>query len=135
MGSVPNDPDYDRAEMYTRSESWFSSYNGKFKETDQNYKSDYDKMTELNIIRTNKKYWLASRYLNSSRTYNIMLVSFIGTRGDLNPDPISLCEVYESGKIYAGSNTMGLRVAFNIKSGVKVIEGKGTASSPYELEG
>ena len=100
VGSVPNNPNYDVAGMYKRSENWFSSYNGTFKETDENYKSDYDKMVKLSITKSNKSYWLASRYLNETKTYNLFLVSFIGTRGSINPDPYSLCDVYESGDIY-----------------------------------
>ena len=49
--------------MYTSSDDFMSGYTGKIRNTDENYVTDYDKMTELRIADIDTIYWLASRYM------------------------------------------------------------------------
>ena len=62
VGSVPNDPSSESG-MYTSSDDFMSGYTGKIRNTDENYVTDYDKMTELRIADIDTIYWLASRYM------------------------------------------------------------------------
>ena len=62
VGSVPNDPSSESG-MYTSSDDFMSGYTGKIRNTDENYVTDYDKMTELGIADIDTIYWLASRYM------------------------------------------------------------------------
>lgn len=71
VGSNPNSSSSE-AGMYTNSTSWFADYNGKLKNTDSNYSSDYNQLVSLNIWDIGEWYWLASRYVTSSST----IVSF-----------------------------------------------------------
>ena len=64
VGSVPNNPMYDGAGMYTKDDEWFTDYNGVFKNADENYLTDWEQMNMQNIQNISKAYWLASRYAN-----------------------------------------------------------------------
>ena len=61
VGSVPNDPSYDGAGMFTSSYSYMTSYNGIFKDYDVNYLTDWNQMKKLNIANISKSYWIPSR--------------------------------------------------------------------------
>lgn len=62
VGSVPNAIGSESG-FYTSSSSYMSSYNGTLRNTDHNYQTDWDQMTDLGIHNLQKDYWLASRYI------------------------------------------------------------------------
>ena len=57
VGSKPDNPNYDGAGMYTRSDSWFSSYNNTFKNKDNNYIADWNQMKNVVVNVLNPKNW------------------------------------------------------------------------------
>ena len=126
VGSVPNNPSQDNAGYYTRSDSWFSSYNGKFKNTDTNYETDYNQMKTLGIHDIDKTYWLASRSVTPVWDGSYFYVQSMG------PSFGYLFSVYDDHTASA-SRTWGLRPVFHLKSGIKVTGGTGEEGSPYIL--
>lgn len=133
VGSLPNNPDYDETGMYTRSESWFSSYNGKFKNTDNKYETDWSQMVVLGIQNLDKRYWLASRYVTSGSSDNIFGVVYAFAYGEGSFDNNHLCRVHSSDSQDSVSIMYGLRPVFHLKPGIKVTGGSGTENDPYTL--
>ena len=131
VGSVPNNPTYDVAGMYTREDSWFADYNEIFKDTDENYLTDWNQMATLGIRAINESYWLASRYVGTDSSYSRFNVRYVTTSGNLNYH--SLCRVNSSGTAYSYSNTYGLRVVLTLESDIKVTGGNGEEGSAYTL--
>ena len=130
VGSVPNNPSQDNAGYHTT--QFGSGYDGQLKDTDTNYKTDYDQMGTLGIRNIGKSYWLASRYVNSASSASDFNVRYVNSRVSLNF--ISLCLVYSSGFTNAYSRSYGLRPCFTLKSGIKVTGGDGTsAGTAYTL--
>ena len=123
VGSVPNNPD---------SESGTSSYgNRTMKNTDTNYKTDYDKMTELQIVDIGKSYWMASRVVKPSidlKSYNIY---YINASGKLEFN--NLCRISSEGEIIGANNTEGFRPVFTLKGNVIITGGDGSQNNPYTL--
>ena len=133
VGSVPNNPSQDSAGYFTSSYSYMSSYNGQFKDTDTNYKTDFDQMGTLGIRNIGKTYWLASRIVNSNSNRSGFSVRYVGSRGSLDHGD-GLCRVYSNGVASAASYSFGLRPCFTLKSGIKVTGGDGTsAGTAYTL--
>ena len=67
VGSVPDDKD-SQSGYFTSSYAYMSSYNGKLRDADTNYQTDYNKMKDLGIENIGKNYWLASRNVRSDST-------------------------------------------------------------------
>ena len=130
-GSVPNNTTYDGAEMYTREDSWFADYNGIFKDTDNNYLTDWNQMNTLSIRNIDENYWLVSRYVTYDSSGSSFRVRDVDTSGSLNRS--DLCSVHSSGTAYSNSYTYGLRVVFTLKPDIKVTGGNGEKGSPYNL--
>ena len=131
VGSVPDNPNYDGAGMFTSSYGYMSSYNGTFKNTDENYKADYDQMTALSINNIGQVYWLASRVVNSYSYYSLFSVRIASSSGNLSNN--YLCLVNSDGSTYAYSDEYGFRLVVRLKSGIKVVGGDGSESTPYIL--
>lgn len=130
VGSVPNNPSQDNAGYHTT--QFGSGYDGQLKDTDTNYKTDYDQMGTLGIRNIGKSYWLASRYVGSSSGRSGFNVRRVDSSGSLSNG--SLCRVYSGGSTYADSYSNGLRPCFTLKSGIKVTGGDGTsAGTAYTL--
>ena len=91
VGSVPNNPSQDSAGYFTSSYSYMSSYNGRFKNTDKNYTTDYNQMETLGIINIGKSYWLASRSVDSRSSGSDFYVRYVNSSGSLDRD--NLCHV------------------------------------------
>ena len=108
-----------------------SSYNGKLKDTDTNYETDYNQMGTLGIRDIGKFYWLASRKAQSSLSISAFGVRLVVTSGSLSNS--NLCNVVNSSPEYSTGDGYGLRPIFTLKSTVKVTGGNGTESSPYTL--
>ena len=80
VGSVPNSPG-NEAGTFNGSWSYISKYGGTFKNTDENYLSDWNKMNDLNIHNVPfESYWLASRYIDSARDLTRFYVRYIFVR-------------------------------------------------------
>ena len=131
IGSDPRNPTLDNPGYFTRSDSWFSSYNGKFKNEDTHYETDWNQMYTLNIHDIDEYYWLASREVGSNSSDGIFYVRYVFPGGLLNSS--SLCIVYSDGSAGLDSITIGLRPVIHLKSGIKVTGGTGEEGSPYIL--
>lgn len=130
VGSLPDDKNSE-AGMYTRTDSWFSTYNGKFKDSDNNYLHDFAAMKSINggIHFIEKDYWLASLAVLSLSISSDFYVSRVSSESDA-----LLCSVASFGSTYAYSYSSGLRPVFTLKSGIKVTGGDGTsAGTAYTL--
>ena len=145
VGSVPNNPSYDAAGMFTSSESYMSSHNNTFKDTDENYVTDWEQMKKLNIAALDFEYWLSSRYVyvyqnasDSTRNYIKFDVRYV-MRKSSSTD----LEYYLSRRVIGGVNAKGIlsgdstsysiRPIFKLKDGIKITGGSGTESDPYTL--
>lgn len=130
VGSVPNNPSQDNAGYHTT--QFGSGYDGQLKDTDTNYKTDYDQMGTLGIRNIGKSYWLASRRVDSYSRDSGFSVRYVYSSGSLSSN--DLCRVRSSGDTYAYSGSYGLRPCFTLKSGIKVTGGDGTsAGTAYTL--
>ena len=131
VGSVPNNPSYDGAGMFTSSDSYMSSYNGQFKDADTNYETDWNQMNALNIHDIGNNYWLASRYMYAVSSHSLFGVRHVKTDGKSYYG--WLCYITSSGRTESYSIVSGLRPVFHLKSGLKVTGGNGTSDNPYTL--
>ena len=132
VGSVPNNPTYDGAGMYTREDDWFADYNGIFKDEDENYLTDHNQLYTLGIRNINDiGYWVASRYVGTTSSYSDIRVRFVKPSGALSD--ATLCYVHSNGNAFSYNNTYGLRPVFTLKPDIKVTGGNGEESSPYTL--
>ncbi len=130
VGSVPNNPSQDNAGYHTT--QFGSGYDGQLKDTDTNYKTDYDQMGTLGIRNIGKSYWLASRSVDSGSNDSYFCVRYVASSGGLTSR--NLCYVTSSGSASAHSRSYGLRPCFTLKSGIKVTGGDGTsAGTAYTL--
>lgn len=98
VGSVPNNPSYDGAGMYSNyNYSYMNGYNGRYKDSDNNYLTDWNQMRALNIYNIGKYYWLASRsvtYSSSLSSFDVRHVTNTGT-------------VWSSWLFYIGTSGLG----------------------------
>ena len=129
VGSVPNNKNSQSGYHTTQ---FTSSYSGRLRDEDNNYKTDYDKMEELGIRASNNSYWLASRHVSSSSSNSGFGVRNVLSDGILDSNDY-LCNVSSNGSTSSISYASGLRPCFTLKSGIKVTGGSGTESSPYTL--
>ena len=130
VGSVPDNPDYDGAGMHTT--QFGGIYSGILKDTDENYKADYDQMTVLSINNIGQYYWLASRIVDSDSSGSGFIVRDVDSSGNLY-DYYYLCYVNSYSYMLSDICEYGLRPVFRLKSGIKVVGGDGSESTPYIL--
>ena len=128
VGSNPANPS---AEAGMHTTQFSSSYSGKLRDTDENYKTDFEQMKKLSMLDIGKDYWISSRYVNSQSNFSVFYVYVIYSDGGFQAN--NLCEVLSEGSIRANSFSRGLRPVFILKPTIKVTGGNGTASSPYTL--
>ncbi len=76
VGSVPNNKNA-QSGYFTSSYSYMEDYNGKLRDEDDNYLTDYNQMEDLGIEAINEYYWLASRYVGSHSTYSQFYVRLV----------------------------------------------------------
>ena len=129
VGSVPNNIN-SQSGYYTFTE-FTSSYNGKLRDEDTNYETDYDQMGALGIRDIDYSYWLASRRVNSDSYNSLFDVRCVFTSGSLGSG--RLCHVMSNGSTSSYSDTNGLRPVFHLRSNIKVIGGTGEERDPYIL--
>lgn len=129
VGTNPNNPNKDEADMYRT--PFDSDYDKELKDSDTNYQIDWNQMKALSIESINEGYWLASRQVTSNSDESIFNVRNVLDDGGLYLDGI--CFLYSDNTAGSHSCEIGLRPIFHLKSGIKVIGGKGTSSSPYTL--
>ena len=131
VGSVPNNKN-SQSGYFTSSYSYMTDYNGKLRDADTNYKTDYNQMADLGIEDIGRLYWLASRHVSSESSYNLFGV-YVVNPGSTGLAHLAICYVYSDDGVLSISNSFGLRPVFTLKSGIKVTGGNGTESSPYTL--
>ena len=129
VGSVPNDKNHESGMHKTQ---FGGGYDKKFRDTDKNYQTDYNKMKTIRegIHNIGKSYCLASRivYSYSSNAYfNVRSVNVSGDLGDYR-----VCWISSGGK-NSYSSSSNLRPVFTLKAEIKVTGGDGLEGSPYTL--
>lgn len=65
VGSLPNNPSYDGPGMFTSNYSYMSSYNGQFKNADNNYNADWIQLGTLGARYTRYRYRLLVSFTRS----------------------------------------------------------------------
>ena len=131
VGSVPNNPYYEENTYYSTTISYMVPYNGKFKNDDSNYLTDYNQMVKLNINNIGDIYWLSSRViLPDPSSYTHCSVRCIDSSGNLfNRYMCKKGTSWTEGKAW----TESLRPVFTLKPNIKVTGGSGTSEDPYTL--
>ena len=138
VGSVPDNPSFD-------DEPLTYGYRLRGKDTDQNYKSDYDQLIKLELNNIGTSYWLASRYLNQwsgggslgNYTQYAFSIRNMSSNGILSSNMIvGEVNIYNAGQwyCYGSQYTLGVRPVFTLKPELKIVSGEGTSESPYLLE-
>ena len=160
VGSVPDNPNYEEVGPFAS--TYLSKYNYQFKDEDENYKEDYEQMTNLGILDAHDVdglrtyYWLASRHIidgygswnyvgdifSVDRAHAIGSASFrVRTTVDtgyLNNEAIFFTVRNDSTTDFTNSDetitkSYGLRPVFKLKDEVIVTGGSGTEEDPYTL--
>ena len=131
VGSNPNNPSYDTAEMLITDYNYMSRYDGKFKNEDENYSADWLQMNALDIHDIDYDYWLASRTLYSDSEDSSFGGRFVYADGSRSNE--NICYINSFGDEYSFGPTFGLRPVFHLKSGLKVTGGNGSSNNPYTL--
>lgn len=138
VGSVPDNPSFDGANLTY-------GYRLRGKDTDQNYKSDYDQLIKLELNNIGTSYWLASRTLERNyggtgtdayQGYGCS-INHMRSSGVFGYHRIAYeTYYYNTGQYYcaAEEGTFGIRPVFTLKPELKIVSGEGTSESPYLLE-
>ena len=137
VGSMPGNPSYDASGMFSRSHyTYMADYNGRLKDSDENYLTDWNQMTALNVCNINKEYLLASRRIYASAgTCNFLIRDVISDDGiEWFDDGLNILTVKRSNTTTSTYKvTNGLRPVFTLKTGIKVTGGSGEETAPYTL--
>lgn len=129
VGSVPNNPYYESGDF---SDPYGNvSKIGKWKDTDENHITDYEKMKLLNIQNSNDNYWLASRKVDFDETTTRFYIRNSDDYGNLL-EYNYICSIGKS-LVVPMNYIAGLRPVFRLKQGVKIKSGNGTPDNPYTL--
>ena len=132
VGSVPNNPTYDGAGMYTSDYEYMTDYNGIFKNEDENHLADDNQMDILGIEGIDEYYWLASRgEVSSFSSRSTFTVRYAYPSGSIYGK--ELLGVNSSGRAYSLGAANGIRPVFTLKPDIKITGGNGEESSPYTL--
>lgn len=104
--------------------------NGQYKEQDDEYLTDNNQISSLGLTTTSS-YWLASRtyYLQGSYRLGVRISSNLNKGDEL----VRLYKTTSDENINYFGKSNGFRPIFYINTGVKVIDGEGTETSPYIL--
>ena len=129
VGSDPSNPTLDNPGYFTRSDSWFSSYNEQFKNADTNYTTDNNQMEMLGIRDIGKEYLLASRAVGSYSDSTMFEIRIVDPG---NAQSKALCWVKNDDTSSFISDT-GLRPVFHLRDTVTISGGSGTQEDPYTL--
>ena len=130
VGSVPNNKNL-QSGYFTSNYNYMSVYNGKLRNIDTNYETDWNQMETLGIRASNDFYWLASYDIHSDSYYSYFCVRGVASDGNFNYGP--MCTIWNTGDARSVSEDYGLRPVFTLKSNIRVTGGNGTKSSPYTL--
>lgn len=130
VGSVPDSPYSEASDYFTSTYPYMSSYNGIFRNTDNNYNKDWNQLATINARKftdTSKSsyYWLSSRYVYSSpNAVCYFRVRSAYSNGALNYNDLWVEYAYS----YPGDvrrNSTGFRPVFRLKSNVKLDSSNG----------
>ena len=130
VGSNPKNPSKDDVGYFTSSESYMTDYNGIFKAKDNNYETDWNQMTKLDIENAGGYYWLATRNVESNSNRTFAYVQGVSSGGFYERD---MFRVESNNNIQSGGVDNSIRPVFHLKSNVKVTGGSGTSGNPYTL--
>ena len=134
VGTVPNSKNSESTTYFSSSYSFMSSYNGKFKNADENYNADYNQMKRLGVLNIGYTYWLASREIDTYSDSTLFNIRSVDASSAI--ELYNLCEIYTSftyTSVLSRSHTYGLRPVFTLKDEVKITGGSGTKDDPYTL--
>lgn len=127
VGSLPDNPNYDTSDMFIKNNTWFSVYNGKLKNTDNNYLIDENQIKKLDIDNTRILYFYASRIAMDRGSDVLFGIRIVRSDGQ------SVFGVFSNSQASSNVEQSGLRPVFTLKSEIKVTGGNGTEESPYTL--
>lgn len=141
VGSVPDNPSFDGASL-----TYGEEVRGK--DTDQNYKSDYDQLIKLKLNNIGTSYWLASRTLQRNHDYggttgtdaydqSVFSIKYFNAGGVFGYNGIAWeTNYYRIGRYICNAYEVkcGVRPVFTLKPTLKIVSGEGTSESPYLLE-
>ena len=130
VGSNPKNPSKDDVGYFTSSESYMTDYNGIFKAKDNNYETDWNQMTKLDIENAGGYYWLATRNVESNSNRTFAYIQGVSSGGFYERD---MFRVESNNNIQSGGVDNSIRPVFHLKSNVKVTGGSGTSGNPYTL--
>lgn len=132
VGSVPDNKNFDEAELSSYFTYAFEGNNVQLKDSDENYILDNTQMEKLGIKELDTEYFLASRY-----------ITVFGYGTDLRIRLNCSKNIYEAliaitiMSMGSGENSSviesGLRPVFTLKNEVKITGGEGTEENPYTL--
>lgn len=138
VGSNPADKNLEATDYFTSDYDYMSEYNGIFKNSDNNWSEDRDKMKDLKIDYYDKDYWLASHGSVVSNQTSTMFGICYAYKKD-NDDRIytmvgsRICYIHTKNGISSDSETYGLCPVFTLKAGVVIKGGEGSKENPYIL--
>lgn len=129
VGSNPKDENTEAKDFAEYNEITYEAING-----DTNYETDYNTLEELNILDTEKSYWLASRNVEPGYVYSQQgILCYVRMVGQT---PIAIYRDNEMNKPYDYSDevTNGIRPVFLLKGDLNIKNGDGkTESTAYRF--
>ena len=141
VGSIPDNPNYDEADMFISEFKYMEEFNGLFKDEDNNCEADWKQiiLLDINNRMDNQSYFLASRYVESRASEHWFSLYVAHSIGNQYNGFGSLC--YFNSNIWTGTLansegynvTEGLLPVFTIKPEIKIIGGTGEENNPYIL--
>ena len=131
VGSVPNNKNA-QSGYFTSIYTYMEDYNGKLRDSDENYQMDMEKMETLGIKTLENEYWIASNSRSQDSDFYIWF-NVRKTTSEGNVTSSNLFRIYSSGSLPSYSESCGLRPVFTLKSTIKITGGSGTKEAPYTL--
>ena len=126
VGSNPKDKNSETTEHAIRDEDV-----GSGKAEDNNYETDYNVLTSLEILNIQKSYWLASRYVDYGRVYLGEGFRYYVRMVGQEEQPI-FKEQWNNATFPwddGGKVTNGLRPVFTLKGDLKIVSGDGKSEA------
>ena len=103
-------PSKDTSLQYSNSDNWFYKYNSlKIKTSDENYKSDYNRLEELDLLFSDnsRNYWFASRDIDNYSDY--VYFNIRDSFSSYMNKSTNICYVNSYGGKLGNSKTYGVR--------------------------
>ena len=126
-------------EMYTRTETYMSNFNGKYFKTDTHYATDYNRLEKISATTFSDKtngifYWLASRRVYKMSGGDFDFSERLVFYNTLKLNSVTIWGVDTEGNARGGASVEGgLRPVFKLSPEVKILDGEGTEAVPFEI--